>query len=166
VVIVLMGVSGTGKTTVGKVLAAKLGWDFVEGDDYHPVANVEKMRAGIPLTDEDRRPWLQALRQRIEEACEQGANVVVACSALKREYRQYLERDDLECVDYVFLHGSEELIRRRLAEREGHFMDPNLLQSQLDALEVPHRTLQVDITPAPEMIADEIRRRLRLGRMS
>ncbi len=161
-VIVLMGVSGTGKTTVGKVLANTLGWDFVEGDDYHPSANVEKMSAGVPLTDEDRRPWLQALRQRIEQACHQGENVILACSALKREYRQYLERDDLDCVHYVFLHGPEELISRRLAQRKGHFMDPKLLQSQFEALEVPEGTLQVDITPAPEVIAAEIRRELGL----
>jgi gluconokinase len=161
-VLVLMGVSGTGKTTIGKVLAAMLGWDFVEGDDYHPVENVEKMRAGIPLTDEDRCPWLKALRQRIQDACDQGENIVLACSALKREYRQYLERDDLECVYYVFLHGSETLIRRRLAERTGHFMDPNLLRSQFEALEVPEGTLQVDITPSPEEIAAEIRHTLGL----
>ena len=161
-VIVLMGVSGTGKTTVGKVLAAKLGWDFVEGDDYHPSANVEKMSAGVPLTDEDRCPWLQALRKRIEQACKQGENVILACSALKREYRQYLEREDLDCVHYVFLHGSEELISRRLAQRKGHFMDPKLLQSQFKALEVPVGTLQVDITPAPEVIAADILRKLGL----
>lgn len=161
-VLVLMGVSGTGKTTIGKVLAATLGWNLVEGDDYHPITNVEKMRGGIPLTDEDRCPWLKALRQRIEEACEQGENIVLACSALKREYRQYLERHDLECVYYVFLHGSEELIRRRLTERKGHFMDPNLLQSQFEALEVPEGTLQVDITPSPEEIAAEIRHKVGL----
>jgi gluconokinase len=161
-VIVLMGVSGTGKTTVGKVLANKLGWDFVEGDDYHPIENVEKMSAGVPLTDEDRCPWLQALRQRIDEACKQGENVILACSALKREYRQYLERHDLECVHYVFLHGSEELISRRLAQRKGHFMNPDLLQSQFEALEVPEGTLQVDIAPAPEVIANEIQRKLGL----
>jgi gluconokinase len=161
-VLVLMGVSGTGKTTVGKVLAAMLGWDFIEGDEYHPIVNVEKMRAGIPLTDDDRRPWLRSLRQRIEEACKQGENIVLACSALKREYRQYLERHDLECVYYVFLHGSGELISRRLAERKGHFMNPNLLQSQFEALEVPEGTLQVDIAPSPEEIAAEIRRKLDL----
>jgi gluconokinase len=161
-VVVLMGVSGTGKTTVGKVLAAELGWTFVEGDDFHPVANVAKMKAGIPLNDEDRRPWLQALRRRIEAACRQGENIVLACSALKRDYRQYLERDDLECVYYVFLHGSKDLISSRLAKRKGHFMDPNLLQSQFEALEVPEGTLQVEITPPPEIIAAEIRRNLGL----
>jgi gluconokinase len=161
-VLVLMGVSGTGKTTVGKILATELGWDFVEGDDYHPAANVAKMKAGIPLDDEDRCPWLQALRRRIEEACRFGENMVLACSALKREYRQYLERDDLDCVYYVFLQGSEELISRRLAKRKGHFMNPTLLASQLEALEAPQGTLQVEIEPAPEVIAAEIRDKLGL----
>ena len=161
-VLVLMGVSGTGKTTIGKVLATKLGWAFVEGDDYHPIANVEKMNAGIPLNDDDRCPWLQAVRRRIEEACKQGENAILACSTLKRDYRQYLERHDLECVHYVFLHGSEGLISRRSAERKGHFMDPNLLQSQFEALEVPEGALRVDVTPAPAVIAAEIRRKLGL----
>jgi gluconokinase len=157
-----MGVSGTGKTTVGKALAAELGWAFIEGDDFHPVANVEKMTAGIPLTDEDRCPWLQALRRRVEEACGRGEDVVLACSALKHDYRAYLERHDPECVHYVYLHGSEELIRRRLAAREGHFMDPALLQSQFEALEPPEGALRVDVTPAPEVIAAEIRGKLGL----
>ena len=161
-VLVLMGVSGTGKTTVGKVLAAELGWDFVEGDDFHPAANVEKMSAGIPLNDDDRRPWLQALRRRVEQACQQGENIVLSCSALKHDYREYLEQHDPECVQYIHLIGSEELISRRLAERIGHFMNPNLLQSQFDALEVPQGTLQVDIAPAPEVIAAEIRHKLGL----
>jgi gluconokinase len=161
-VIVLMGVSGTGKTTVGKLLAARLGWNFIEGDDFHPTANVRKMSEGVPLTDEDRCPWLQALRQRIEVACKQGENIVLACSALKQEYRRYLERNDLECVHYVFLHGSEELISRRLADRQGHFMAPTLLKSQFEALEVPVGTIQVDITPPPEVIAADIQRKLGL----
>jgi gluconokinase len=157
-----MGVSGSGKTTIGKALATELGWAFVEGDDFHPAANVEKMRAGVPLTDEDRRPWLQALRKRVDEACKRREDVVLACSALKHDYREYLERHDPECVHYVFLHGSEELIRRRLAERKGHFMDPALLQSQFEALEPPADALRVDITPAPEVVVAEIRRKLGL----
>ena len=161
-VLVLMGVSGTGKTTVGKALAAELGWVFVEGDDFHPVANVEKMGAGIPLSDEDRCPWLQALRRRVEEACGRGEDVVLACSALKHDYREYLERHDPECVHYVYLHGSEELIRGRLANRKGHFMDPTLLRSQFEALEPPEGALQVDVAPAPEVIAKQIRRQLSL----
>ena len=161
-VLVLMGVSGTGKTTIGKALAADLGWAFVEGDDFHPVANVEKMSAGIPLNDEDRRPWLQALRRRVNEACERGEDVVLACSALKHDYREYLERHDPECVHYVYLHGPEGLIRRRLAERQGHFMDPTLLRSQFEALEPPEEALRVDVTPAPAAIAAEIRRKLGL----
>jgi gluconokinase len=159
-VVVLMGVSGTGKTTVGKALASKLDWNFIEGDDYHPAANIEKMTAGIPLTDEDRAPWLKALRKRIEEACHQGENMILACSALKQDYRQYLERHDLECVHYVFLHGPEELIRSRLEKRKGHFMNPNLLQSQFETLEVPEGILDVDVTRAPEQIAAEIRQKL------
>jgi gluconokinase len=161
-VIVLMGVSGTGKTTIGKVLAVEPGWTFVEGDDFHPAENVEKMNAGIPLNDEDRWPWLQALRTRIDKACERGENVVLACSALKEDYREYLEQNSPQCVHYVYLHGPEQLIRRRLAERKGHFMDPALLQSQFQALEPPVGALRVDITPAPEAIAAEIRRKLGL----
>lgn len=161
-VIILMGVSGTGKTTIGKVLAAEPGWTFVEGDDFHPAENIEKMNAGIPLNDEDRWPWLQALRRRVDEACERDENVVLACSALKQDYREYLEQNHPRCVDYVYLHGPEPLIRRRLAERKGHFMDPGLLQSQFDALEPPEGALQVEITPTPDVIAAEIRRKLGL----
>jgi gluconokinase len=161
-VVVLMGVSGVGKTTVGKALAADLGWTFVEADEFHPPANVEKMRAGTPLTDGDRRPWLRALRGRIDEACGRGENAVLACSALKADYREYLERGCPADVRYVYLRGSAELIRRRLEGRDGHFMNPALLESQFEVLEPPEGDVQVDATPPPEVIAAEIRRRLGL----
>lgn len=161
-IVVLMGVSGSGKTTVGRLLARRLGWDFVEADDYHPAANVEKMRVGVPLTDEDRRPWLAAMKRRFDEACARGENVVVACSALKHAYQEYLERDDSACVKYVYLHGSPELIRQRLAARKGHFMNPTLLPSQFEALEPPAGALEVDVSPPPDEIAAEIQEKLGL----
>lgn len=162
-VVVLMGVSGSGKSTIGRALAAQLGWAFVEGDDFHPPANVEKMRAGVPLGDEDRRPWLRALRAWIEDACAGGKDSVLACSALKHEYREFLEEHDPACVRYAFLHGPEDLIRRRLAERRGHFMDPALLHSQFETLEAPgafEGAIQVDITPPPGVVVAEVRRKL------
>jgi gluconokinase len=161
-ILVLMGVSGSGKTTVGKVLAADLGWTFVEADDFHPPANVEKMRGGTPLTDEDRRPWLEALRARIDDACQRGENCVMACSALKDEYRDYLEQGCPGGVRYVYLRGSEELIRARLERRQGHFMNPDLLKSQFEALEPPAGAVEVDVAPTPDVIAAEIRRKLSL----
>jgi gluconokinase len=159
-VVVLMGVSGSGKTTVGKVLAETLGWPFVEGDDYHPRSNVAKMRAGAPLTDDDRRPWLAALRERVDQSCAAGEDIVLACSALKHAYQDYLERHDPACVHYVYLHGPEELIRKRLAGRKGHFMNPRLLPSQFEALEPPAHAIRVEVTGSPEEVADEIRRKL------
>jgi len=161
-VVVLMGVSGSGKTTVGKVLAQQLGWSFVDADDYHPAANIEKMRRGMPLTDGDRRPWLNALRLRVDAACSRGENMILACSALKHAYQDYLERDEPGCVHYVHLKGSEDLIRERLAARKGHFMNPALLHSQFEIMEPPAEAIEVDITPSPEAIATEIRDRLGL----
>jgi gluconokinase len=162
VVLILMGVSGTGKSTVGKILAGELGWDFVEGDDFHPPANVEKMKHDIPLTDADRAPWLEALRERIKAACAANENVILACSALKRSYQDLLEEDAPECVEYVYLHGSPELLRRRLEARENHFADAGLLASQLATLEPPADAVRVEVTPPPEEIAATIRRALRL----
>lgn len=161
-VIVIMGVSGSGKTTVGEVLAADLGWQFVEGDDYHPPENVAKMTGGTPLTDADRKPWLKALRERIDAACVAGENLIVACSALKDEYRDFLEQHDPACVFYVYLHGSEELIRQRLEGRKGHFMNPALLHSQFVTLEPPDGEVTVDAAPAPEVIVAAVRKKLNL----
>lgn len=161
-IVVLMGVSGSGKTTVGQVLARELGWTFVDADDFHPAANVEKMRRGVPLDDDDRRPWLAALARRIDEARDRRENVVLACSALKHAYQDYLQHEAPGSVRYVYLSGSEELIRRRLAGRTGHFMNPGLLHSQFETLEPPGDALQVDVTPPPEVIAGEIRRKLGL----
>ena len=120
------------------------------------------MRAGTPLTDDDRRPWLAALRERVERACTSGENVVLACSALKHKYQDYLEQHDPACVHYVYLQGSEELIRGRLAARKGHFMNPALLHSQFEALEPPADAVRVDVAPPPEEIAAEIWRKLGL----
>ena len=157
-VIVLMGVSGTGKTTVGKLLAEQLGWRFVEADDYHPPANVAKMEGGTPLDDADRRPWLAALREVVAAACTRGENMILACSALKHAYQDYLEGHDPDCVEFVYLYGSPELIARRLAARKGHFMNPALLQSQFDTLEPPEKAVRVDVSPPPDEIVAEIRK--------
>src|SRR5262249_6939100 len=156
-ILVLMGVSGSGKSTVGKILARQLGWTFLEADDYHSQASIDKMHRGVPLDDNDRRPWLQVLRERIDQACERGENVVLACSALKHAYQDYLEHDVPRFVHYVHLRGSEEQIRQRLEARKGHFMNPGLLHSQFETLEPPEHALQVDIAPGPEAIAAEIR---------
>ncbi len=161
-VLVLMGVSGSGKTTVGKLLAAQLHWEYVEADDYHPAANVEKMRAGVPLTDADRRPWLDTLRLKVDRLCESGTDAVLACSALKHAYQDYLERDEPGCVRYVYLHGTESAIRDRLAARKGHFMNPALLHSQFEALEPPADALWVEVTASPEAAVAEIRAKLEL----
>jgi gluconokinase len=134
-VIVIMGVSGAGKTTVGQMLAAELGWDFADGDDYHSPANVEKMRNGVPLTDADRAPWLESLRNAITEWIAAEKNAVLACSALKHAYRDYLHVSSE--VQFVYLKVSPQLLHQRLRERSGHFMTEKMLDSQLAALEEP-----------------------------
>jgi gluconokinase len=162
-VIVVMGVSGSGKSTVAKALAKDEGWPILEGDDYHPPANVAKMASGTPLTDEDRWPWLRAIAAAIDAARAGGQNEVVACSALKRAYRDILigDRND---VRLVYLQGSKQLIGDRLKARKGHFMPPALLDSQFATLEEPgpdEHPVVVGIDGTPDEIALEIMEKLR-----
>lgn len=155
-VVVVMGIAGSGKTTVGQRLAAELGWRFVDADDLHPRANVEKMAAGVALTDEDRWPWLEQLRGEVERALEAGEPLVLACSALKRAYRERLVVDPTR-VRLVYLRGSRELLASRLAGRRGHFMPPSLLNSQLEALEPPEGAIEVDVRAEPAEVVASVR---------
>jgi gluconokinase len=160
-IIILMGVTGVGKTTIGKRLAASCNMRFYDADDYHPQANVEKMRAGIALNDEDRMPWLDRLNEVLREAERERASAVLACSALKRAYRERLTAGVAD-VRFVLLHGDKDLIRARLAARKGHYMNPALLDSQLETLEPPVDALKMDVADPPEQVAERIRKSLAL----
>jgi len=153
-VILLMGVSGSGKTTIGRLLAGTLGWEFHDADELHSGANRDKMHRGIPLTDSDRAPWLSSVRALIDDCIARNANAIVACSALKQSYREEIVTSK---VRVVYLKGSPELIAQRLANRSGHFMPASLLPSQIAALEEPRDALTVDISGTPQQIADSIR---------
>jgi gluconokinase len=158
-VVIVMGVTGAGKTTVGRALAASLGWEFVDGDDLHSEANKLKMHRGIALDDADRAPWLSALRKLIETMVSQHRDGVVACSALRQSYRDRLVMDP-NAVKVVYLKGSKRLIAERLGKRGPHFMNPDLLQSQFDTMEEPRDAIVVDVSAAPEAIVSTIKARL------
>jgi len=149
---------------VGKLLARELGWRFIEADDFHPAANIEKMRSGHPLTDDDRWPWLERLRDQIRQSLAAGENAVLACSALKRAYRDRLQAS--EHVKFVFLRGDYALVEKQLHSRRGHFMNPDLLQSQFDDLEEPEpdeHVLTIEVGHTPEEIVDRIKAKLHLA---
>ncbi|NOJ95437.1 gluconokinase [Corallococcus sp. CA049B] len=154
-VVIVMGVSGTGKSTVGRALADRLGWTFVDADDLHSVENRRKMAAGTPLTDVDRQPWLELLRARMEKALEADEALVLAFSGLKAFYRARLTVDPAR-ERWVYLHAPASVILERIQKRVGHFMPASLLQSQLETMEVPGDAFTVDVTPPPGEIVEHI----------
>jgi gluconokinase len=161
-VVLLMGVTASGKSTVGRLLAARLGWTFHDGDDYHPAANVEKMSHGIPLTDEDRVPWLDTLNGVMRGHVQEGTGAIVASSALKAAYRERLSRG-VTGLRVVFLKGEPEILQARLDARTDHFMPRTMLPSQLATLEEPHDAVIVDAGLSPETIVGLIVERLGLA---
>ncbi|MEH1931516.1 MAG: gluconokinase [Nostoc sp.] len=163
-IILVMGVSGSGKTTIGKLLADSLDWEFSDADAFHSPENVDKMRRGIPLSEADRMPWLQDLQTAIKHWLQENKNVVLACSALKDSYRQFLVLDSDgfaiakgERIKLVYLKGSYELIQMRLQERQNHYMSEKLLNSQFDTLEEPLNTISMDVAQPPQLIVQNIR---------
>jgi gluconokinase len=162
--LIVMGVSGSGKSTIGETLAKRLGWAYEDGDKFHPPGNVAKMSAGQPLTDDDRWPWLQAIADEIDRLCAAGERVVIACSALRKVYRDILVhgRDDIRIV---YLDGTQQLIGDRLGARKGHFMPPGLLASQFKTLEPPtddEHPITVSIDASVDAIIDDVVRQLHL----
>src|SRR6185369_3097783 len=155
---IVMGVSGSGKTEVGRSLANQLGWDFYDADDFHPPENVAKMANGIPLDDSDRAPWLASLHDLIASSLEQKKPGVLACSALKERYRQQLLQQDQD-VGLVYLKGSYDLIWSRMSARADHYMKADMLKSQFDALEEPQNALTIEITRSVDQIVGEIMER-------
>lgn len=159
-IVVILGVSGSGKTTVGKAVAHRQGWPFHDGDDYHPPANVARMTAGVALTNADREPWLATLRELLLALDRQQLSAVLACSALKNDFRRRL-REGLRDLRYVYLRADRELIRRRLADRKGHFMPATLIDSQFEALEEPEDAIVLDAHDPLELLVSQIVKSLR-----
>lgn len=155
-IILLMGVSGSGKTTIGKLLADSLHWQFSDADAFHSPENVEKMRRGIPLSEADRTPWLKDLQTAIKQWLQEDKNVVLACSALKDSYRQFLILDS-DRIKLIYLKGSYELIQKRLQERRNHYMPEKLLESQFDTLEEPLDAICIDVAASLQVIVQNIR---------
>jgi len=160
-IVIVMGVVGSGKTTVGRLLAAQLGWGFADADDFHSTANVEKIRRGIALDDDDRGPWLENLRAAITQWMAEKRSFVLACSALKRSYRQELSVGP--AIRFVYLKGSADLIAERLRSRHGHFAGEQILASQFADLEEPEAAVTVEIAAPPRQIVAEIREQLGLA---
>jgi len=150
-----MGVSGSGKTTLGKALAQRLGWDFFDADDFHPPANIVKMAAGVPLSDSDRAPWLAALHEQLLSTLKSGRRPVLACSALKDKYRAQL-LEGMDGIAIIYLKGSYDLIFSRMSIREGHYMKPEMLKSQFDALEEPKDAVVLDVEMSLEEMIETI----------
>ena len=157
--LILMGVSGSGKTTVGKALASKLGWDFYDADDFHPPENITKMEQGVPLNDSDRTPWLASLHDLVESCLTRNRPGILACSALKERYRQKLLEGN-EGVRLIYLKGSYELLWSRMSARTDHYMKPEMLQSQFEALEEPADAIIIDVSNPVDEIVQEILRHL------
>ena len=150
-----MGVSGTGKSTIGRLLSNRTGWDFYDADDFHPQTNIDKMNRGIPLTDRDRLPWLEKLHQLINKNLNNNQPGILACSALKSNYRQILSGDNPKVI-FVYLHGDYKCIQSRIRSRTEHFMNSDLLKSQFDTLEEPKNAIVVNVALSPEAIAEQI----------
>ena len=162
-IVILMGVTGSGKTTIGQLLANDFNWRFYNGDDFHPTANVDKMSRGVPLTDEDRAPWLAALDHLIGDLIAQAQSAVISCSALRQTYRDRLAANRAEVV-FVYLKGDYNLARERLLSRKGHFMKADLLASQFDTLEEPEGVLTLDFAQEADVIVGRIKQALDLSR--
>jgi gluconokinase len=163
-ILIVMGVSGSGKTTIATLLAKRLGWPFRDADEFHPQANIDKMKSGVPLTDVDRRPWLRAIAAWIDEELARGAKAIVTCSALKRSYRDIII-DGRKDICLIYLKGEKALLESRLAKRHGHFMPRSLLQSQFDDLEEPgadENPLTVSVDATPDSIVTQILDRLEM----